>query len=453
MYRTIVLIHSILWATFLVGCEAERGYPNRPIILICPWAAGGGTDAVSRLVAARLEKEMGVAVNVVNAVGGAGVTGHTRGAKARPDGYTLTMMTVEINMLHHRGMTGISHKDFQPAALLNRDAAAIFVRSDSPWTSLDELENEIRQKPGKLTASGTATGGIWHLALAGWLKTVGLDPADVKWVPNNGANPSLQKLQARGLDMVCCSLPEAQSFLEDPSDETDPDAADDTRLRALGVMSEERVPGFPDVRTFREQGADWTLSAWRGIGLPKDTPPQIAARIVDGLRRVAHSQEFLTAMGDAGFDATWKPTQEFGDWMNKLDAQFGSLLTSPSFRSLRVAEFSPVFFPALLAVLTVGTCAALVVTGSLRRGKDAVPITSRGLTRLAEIVLWVAAYLILVPWAGFVVTAAALLLLLLLRLGTAWRVALPVSMVVAPLAYLVFAKFLHVTLNPGWLGW
>ncbi len=95
----------------LAGCARDDKYPSRPITLICPWAAGGGTDRVSRQVAAHLEQDLGVPVSVVNAVGGKGVTGHSRGLSARPDGYTLTMATLELNMLHWSGLTDLTHKD------------------------------------------------------------------------------------------------------------------------------------------------------------------------------------------------------------------------------------------------------------------------------------------------------------------------------------------------------
>ena len=108
-------------------------YPDRPIMLICPWSAGGGTDTVSRKVAALLEQDLGVPVNVVNATGGVGRHRPHRGALARPDGYTLTMITVELNMLHWRGLTNIGPDDFRPVMLLNQDDAALFVRADAPW--------------------------------------------------------------------------------------------------------------------------------------------------------------------------------------------------------------------------------------------------------------------------------------------------------------------------------
>src|SRR5690606_24775956 len=108
----------------------------------------------SRQVAALLEQELGVPVNVVNATGGSGVTGHTRGSLARPDGYTITMTTVELNMLHWRGLTNITHRDFEPLMLLNRDDAALFVREDAPWEGLGDLEAAVRENPGVLKASG-----------------------------------------------------------------------------------------------------------------------------------------------------------------------------------------------------------------------------------------------------------------------------------------------------------
>jgi hypothetical protein len=95
-------------------------------------------------MAALLEAEIGVRVNVVNATGGQGVTGHSRGARARPDGYTLTMMTVELNMLHWRGLTTVTPGSFAPLVLFNRDPAAVFVRADAPWRTLAELERFVR---------------------------------------------------------------------------------------------------------------------------------------------------------------------------------------------------------------------------------------------------------------------------------------------------------------------
>ncbi len=111
-YRRLVAVIAIL---LVAGCGATETYPSRPITLVCPWAAGGGTDRVSRRMAVYLEQELGVPVNVINATGGKGVTGHRRGLRARPDGYTITMITLELNTMHWSGLTRLTYERVQRA--------------------------------------------------------------------------------------------------------------------------------------------------------------------------------------------------------------------------------------------------------------------------------------------------------------------------------------------------
>lgn len=439
--RTVSTLVTLIVVLGLGGCRQERGYPDRPIVLICPWAAGGGTDTLSRQVAAILERELGVPINVINATGGAGVTGHTRGALARPDGYTLLMMTVEIHMLHHRGLTNIAHTDFEPAALLNTDATCVVVPADSPWQNLKDLEQAIRAKPGQLSSSGTVDGGIWHLGLAEWLIEVGLKPSDVHWSGMNGAEPSLQELTGRNLDFVCCSLPEARSRLASGE------------LRCLGVMADERLPRFPDVPTFKEQGLSCATAGWRGIALPKGTPPMIVEKVAAALDRVVRDETFLRFMENAGFTVSWQPPEKFAKTLDEGDRRFGRILDSEAFRSIRQTRFGPYFFPGVLAVLLLIVGGCLIVTGNLGRSPDVPAISKQGFLRVVEVLAWVAVYLAVAEWAGFVITAGVLTILLLVRLGTRWPTAVAVAVVLVPMAYYVFADRLRVPLPRGWLGW
>ena len=158
--RRIASTLAILTAALLSwGCDRGGAYPNRPVRIICPWSAGGGTDGLSRQMAIFLEQELGAPFNVINETGGEGVTGHSTGALATPDGYTLTMMTAELNMLHHRKMTPIDCSHFRTLMVLNCEPAAIIVPADSQWKTVGDLEKSIRENPGKLKASGTAKGG------------------------------------------------------------------------------------------------------------------------------------------------------------------------------------------------------------------------------------------------------------------------------------------------------
>jgi len=191
---------------------AEAAYPERPITIVVPWGAGGGTDATARILGSLMEQELGVPVTVVNRTGGSGVVGHSAIANAEPDGYTLGIVTVEIGMMHWAGLTDLTYEDYTPLALYNEDPAGVQVRADAPWDTIEELLDHVRDNPaGTLTGSGTGQGGIWHLALAGMLQNAGMESDRVPWVPSEGAAPGLQDLVAGGVDVVTCSVPEAQS--------------------------------------------------------------------------------------------------------------------------------------------------------------------------------------------------------------------------------------------------
>jgi tripartite-type tricarboxylate transporter receptor subunit TctC len=180
------------------GAAAAQGFPDRPITLIVPWGAGGGTDAVARMVGSLMERDLGQPVNVVNRTGGSGVVGHAAIAAAAPDGYTIGMVTVEITMMHHQKLTELNGTSYTPIALVNLDPAGLQVRADSPYKTVGDAIAAIKANPGKFKASGTGQGGIWHLALAGMLKDAKVDPAAAPWVPSNGAAPGLQDLAAGG---------------------------------------------------------------------------------------------------------------------------------------------------------------------------------------------------------------------------------------------------------------
>src|SRR5687768_9769969 len=115
---------------------AQAAWPERPITLIVPWGAGGGTDATARIIGSLLEKELKQPVNVVNRTGGSGVVGHQAIASAPADGYTIGMATVEIGMMHWQGLTELTGASYTPIGLVNADPAGINVRADSPYKTV-----------------------------------------------------------------------------------------------------------------------------------------------------------------------------------------------------------------------------------------------------------------------------------------------------------------------------
>lgn len=295
------------------GQASAQTWPNRPITVICPWGAGGGTDATARIVAAVLEKELKQPVNVVNRTGGSGVVGHAAIATAQPDGYTIGIITVEISMLHWQGLTEFKPDSYTPLALMNQDPPGIQVNASSPYKTVKELADAIKAAPpGKLKASGTGQGGIWHLALVGWLMAMGLKPDHVAWVPLNGAAPAMQDLAAGGLDLVTCSVPEARAMLEAG------------KARSLAIMAPERNPAFKDVPTLKEaMGIDYTTGAWRGFAAPKNLPPDLAAAMTAALKKVNEAAEFREFMANRGFGVRWADGPGFGAFMDEGNKAMG----------------------------------------------------------------------------------------------------------------------------------
>ncbi|MEO5734921.1 MAG: tripartite tricarboxylate transporter substrate binding protein [Rubrivivax sp.] len=299
----------------LVASASFAAWPERPITLIVPWGAGGGTDATARIIGSLLEKDLGQPINVVNRTGGSGVVGHQAIASAAPDGYTIGLITVEISMMHWQGLTELSGASYTPIGLVNSDPSALQVRADSPYKSANDLVAGIKANPGKFKASGTGQGGIWHLAIAGLLKSLNVDPAAAPWVPSAGAAPGLQDLVAGGVEVVPCSLPEARSLI------------DAGKVRSLAVMSDKPASLYPNVPTLKSAtGSDWKIGAWRGIAAPKGLPAEARDKLVAAIKKIAASKEYTDFMAGRGFGVVYEGPDEFARFMARADADLGATM-------------------------------------------------------------------------------------------------------------------------------
>jgi len=313
----IMTRHSLaVWLlSFFVCVGRAADYPVRPITFIVPWGAGGGTDAVGRMIASLLERDLGRPVNVVNRAGGSGVVGHSAIANARPDGYTIGILTVEIAMMHHQKLTRLNGASFTPLGLINLDPTAIQVRADSPYATLGDLLAAIRTQPGKLKASGTAQGGIWHVSLYGLLREQNIPPSAVVWVPSVSNAAGLLDLVAGGVDLVPGSHPEGRSLI------------DAGRVKSLAILDDKPSQLYPAVPTgARAIGTSWAMGAWRGIGAPRNLPTAIEARLQTAVKRAYESKEFEDFMTQRGFGRRWAGPEEFAKFMAKEDEQMGVLM-------------------------------------------------------------------------------------------------------------------------------
>ena len=311
------LLRSGAAAALLAGLAtpALAAYPERPITLIVPWGAGGGTDAVARYIGVELEKALKRPVNVVNRTGGSGVVGHTAISSAAPDGYTIGLITVEIAMMKHVGLTTLDPSGFTPLALVNYDPTAVMVNADSPLKDIKALLAAAKANPGKLKASGTGQGGIWHLGLAGMLVDQKLAGNAIAWVPSQGAAPGLQDLAAGGVDLVACSLPEARALIEAK------------KVRPIVLMSPKPDGVFPEVPLLKaEVGSDWTTGAWRGLAGPKGLPADVTKTLGDALKTIYDSAGYQDFLKSRGFGAVWGDGKAFGEFMAKELTDKGTVM-------------------------------------------------------------------------------------------------------------------------------
>ena len=305
----------MLFCSILPVASAADVWPSRPITLIVPFAAGGGTDGVARIIGTLLEKELGQPVNVVNRAGGNGVVGHAAIAAAPADGYTLGMITSDIAMLHWARLSPLTPRDFTPLALMNIDAAAVIVRADAPYKNIEELLKVVKASPGKYKASGTGQGGIWHLALAGMMRDLKIDPASAPWVPSNGAAQAMNDLAAGGVEFVTCSLPEARALI------------DAGRAKPLVVMADKPAALYPKVPTLKvATGSGWVIGAWRGVAGPKNLPTEVQKKLAAALKKIADGKDYQDFMRSRGFGISYMDARGFEQFAARSDAEMGTTM-------------------------------------------------------------------------------------------------------------------------------
>lgn len=296
---------------------AQSTYPERPITLIVPWGAGGGTDATGRILAQLLQDKLGQPINVVNRTGGGSVIGHTEISRAKPDGYTLGIITTELSMFHWLGQSPLTYQDFSLVGLYNADPSAVIVSKDSPYKTLGDLVEALKKDPSAIRASGANQGGVNHLGYVGLVQAVGGDPAKAFWVPTEGAAPALQLLTSRAVDVVVVQPPEARALLEAGE------------LRQLASLGTERAATYPDVPTVKEAiGVDFSFSGWRGLAGPKGMPEDVMKRLVEATAEVASSAAFKDFMTGRQYGVVWQGGSDFDGYLAARDKLFGDAMTA-----------------------------------------------------------------------------------------------------------------------------
>lgn len=265
---TLTLTRRILLGTaFVFGLAgaAAADYPDRAITLVIPFAAGGSTDVVGRIVAERMSADLGQQVVVQNVGGAGGSLGATQVAEADPDGYTILMGTVATHALNPLILKQKPYDpvaDFAPVSLLVLVPNVLAVNPELPVQNVQELIDLAKTQPLAYASSGNGTplhlSGELFKAMAG---------VDITHIPYKGSGPALTDVLGNQVPIIFDNLPSASGHITSG------------KLRALGVTTAERAPSFPDVPAIAETLPGYETYSWNALFAPAGTPPEAVARL------------------------------------------------------------------------------------------------------------------------------------------------------------------------------
>jgi tripartite-type tricarboxylate transporter receptor subunit TctC len=295
--------------TLLAPALAEPGYPTKPIELVVPYPAGGGTDVLGRAFAQAAVKHLPQSIIVLNKPGASGAIGWADVINGKPDGYKMVLLATDLMTQPNMGYTKITYEDFIPIARLNYDPAAITVRADAPWKNVEEFLAAAKKGDFKIGNGGN--GSTWHLAAAAIEDRTG---AKFNHIPFAGAQPAILSLLGGHLDAITVSAAETYSHVSAG------------KLKTLAVMSEQRIKGFEQVPTLKERGMDISIGTWRGLAVNKATPPDVVAVLRTATAKVASEPGLLEALDKQNMGYAYAEGDQFGAVMAKDHAFYKGLI-------------------------------------------------------------------------------------------------------------------------------
>jgi len=299
------LIFTLALGLAASAANADETYPNRPVRIVVSFSAGGPTDIVGRVFAAKLSEQLGQQFYVENKVGAGGNIGADQVAKAPPDGYTLLVATVSTHAINpglYAKMPYDPIKDFAPISHVGITPTTLNVHPSVPAKTVKELIVLVKENPGKYTYGSSGLGSILHLcgeqfkALAGGLQ--------IQHVPYRGSNPMMADLVGGQIHMAFDGTPTALPQIQSNA------------IRAVGAGMAERMRAMPDLPTLQEQGLKgFECYTWNAILAPAGTPPAVVEKLAGAIKVALDDPNVVKRLQDAGVDPMFgrgpKETMDF----------------------------------------------------------------------------------------------------------------------------------------------
>jgi putative tricarboxylic transport membrane protein len=310
MKKTSAFLAGIALAGLVTAAPALAQYPERPIKMIVPWAAGGDTDNIFRPFAAELQKQVGQPVVIAN-VGGASGTVGAREAKGAPaDGYTLYAVHDYIHLTFYAGISDVKYSDFEPICLVAATPSVLTASAKTPFKNWSELVAEARKRPGQITV-GATLGSTSHIFPAMVEKAACLK---FKLVSYDGLAPRMNALLGGHIDLTDSNL-------------TQKGKVDAGLLRFIAIASEKRDPEMPDVPTLTELGMKIVYEVVRGVLVPKGTPAAVKAKLEDSCAKATKEASFAQSMKAQGTRVSYLNAKDYGAFLDKIDAENKTVMT------------------------------------------------------------------------------------------------------------------------------
>ena len=297
------LVAAALAVSALASTTVLAAYPDRPIKMIVPWAAGGDTDNIFRPFAPHLQKALGQTVVIANIGGASGTKGAKEAKESPPDGYTLYAVHDYIHSTYYTGVADVQYTDFEPVCLVAATPSVLTASPKTPWNDWKGLLADAKKRPGQITVGATLA-STSHFFPALVEKAAGIK---YKYVSYEGLAPRMNAILGGHIDLTDSNL-------------TQKGKVEAGQLKFIAIASDKRDAEMPSVPTLKELGVNVVYEVSRGLLAPKGTPNDVLAKLESACGQAAKDQAFADAMKKQGTRVNYLDRKGYADFLKKNDA-------------------------------------------------------------------------------------------------------------------------------------
>ena len=296
------LLLAGLAVAVLIASAGFAAYPERPVKMIVPWAAGGDTDAIFRPLGQQLQKHLGATIVIANVTGASGTAGAREAKGSPPDGYTLYAIHDYIHSTYYTGVADVNYTDFEPICSVSNTPSVLTASPKTKWSSWQELLADAKARPGQITV-GATLGSTSHFFPALIEKAAGIK---FKYVSYEGLAPRMNAILGGHIDLTDSNL-------------TQKGKVEAGQLKFLAVGTDKRLADAPNVPTLKELGVNVVYAVTRGVTAPKGTPADVLAKLETACQKATSEPKFAEDMAKQGTFVRFMDRKAYSAFLKEND--------------------------------------------------------------------------------------------------------------------------------------